>query len=220
MTNMGWSLAGLAIVAVSLGVVFSDDKAPSPGPAASAHERPAFVITGLTEPARLGARHLVAAQTAFLAGRAELAPSSQLYFTVNAQDGGNLAGVELSLKRGEKIIPLALDAQSRFALPRLERGDWTLHAKPDTRGLAITPSVLSPGASGSGPHPGDLRLLCDVYRAMARAGPSSAARSTPAVPATCQNKMLGVSSRPIDTMTVERVTRSTTVSGHLTPSAN
>lgn len=125
-----------------------------------------IVVTGFSKNFRLKGKQLAAALAAFGRNRPRLAPASQLFFVVKSESGGDLSGLELSLRSPEREIPLPLDAQSRFVLPPLPDADWALVANRRKGSIAISPTVLSPGTSEGNRLLGDLRLQCEVSWAM------------------------------------------------------
>jgi len=154
----------LAAVVISLSVPAIAQQPPAPDQTQTAEAE--IVVTGFAKPYKLTGKQLVRAQTAFNAKRGQLAPESQLYFQVTPQDGGDISGLDLYLKHGDEIVPLPLDRQSRFILPALSGNDWTLFANRNRKGIAVTPTILSPGTSERNRMLGDLRLQCEVYWAM------------------------------------------------------
>ncbi len=125
-----------------------------------------IVVTGFAKPYKLTGKQLMRAQTTFNAKRDQLSPKSQLYFQVVPKDGGDVSDLKFYLEQGDQIVSLPLDGQLRFVLPPLSGGNWTLFANRNHKGIAVTPTIFSPGTSERNRMLGDLRLQCEVYWAM------------------------------------------------------
>ena len=126
---------------------------------------------------RLTGDSLRDAARAYREHRATFAPNAQLYFAVEAGDGGTLDGLTLYLRARERsadgsrtIVDLPLDERGRFILPMdvMASGDWDLRANRSRGGIRIRPLVLSPGSEIADRRFGDMRLQCRVSVAFAR----------------------------------------------------
>lgn len=126
-----------------------------------------IVITGFSKPFKLDGKQLATAVRVYRKYRPALAPRSRLLFQV--ERGGNsrrdLSGLKLTLRSGDTVVPLTLDARSRFVLPELGQRDWELRANRGAGSLRILPLILSPGGEQFDRRLGDMRLECEVTMA-------------------------------------------------------
>lgn len=164
-----------------------------PAPTANQEEvvEPEIVVTGFAKPYKLTGKQLVRAQTAFNAKRGQLAPQSQLYFQIISQEGGDISDLDLYLKRGDEVLSLPIDGQSRFVLPPLNGNDWTLFANRNRKAITITPTILSPGTSERNRMLGDLRLQCETYWAMSSPETSIVVRAMFSAAGGCKGTKFG-----------------------------
>lgn len=134
-----------------------------PPPAGAAEDVDEIVVTGFSKPYRLTGKQLAAAFKAYVKYRPVHAPRGLLFFEVKRRTGGrDLKDLRLSLRSGDRIVPITLDAASRFVLPALPGKNWELVANRGSGGIRINPLVLSPGSSEIDRSLGDMRLQCEV----------------------------------------------------------
>lgn len=86
----------------------------APPPAVEAGTDPEIVVIGLAHPYRIATGPLRKAQRVFAKGRAAAAPAATLYFLVS---GTPLAGLALTLRSGDDVIDLPVDAAGQVVLP-------------------------------------------------------------------------------------------------------
>ncbi len=176
----GFVLAALAMavpVAAQPGVENGGEFVASPIDAGSEGSDDIVVIGDNGNAFRLTADSLRDAARAYRENRSSYAPLAQLYFAVEAGDGGPLDGLSLYLRarrRGDDgnrdVVELPLDDQRRFVLPMdvMASGGWDLRANVSRGGIRIRPLVLSPDSTIADRRFGDLRLQCRVSIAFAR----------------------------------------------------
>lgn len=134
------------------------------------------VVTGKRESA-LDLARLLKAREAFEAGRAAFAPTSSLYYQIRPASGVPLAGIALTLRRGDQRVAVPIDAEGRFTIPHLPQGGWTLLHNRGAGRIAVRALVISIGATESDRPLGDLRLQCRVGWELKKADYSLIARS-------------------------------------------
>ena len=165
---------------------------------------------------RLTADSLRDAARAYREHRANFAPQANLYFSVEAGEGGTLDGLSIYLRarrRGNDgiraIVDLPLDERGRFVLPMviMASGDWDLRANRSRGGIRIRPLVLSPGSEIADRRFGDLRLQCRVSIAFARL--SLPVRAMAGAAGVCNNSNIGLytrAPRPLSAVTISDYT--------------
>ena len=119
------------------------------------------VVTGVRE-GTIDLKRLLNARSVFNEGRTVFAPGSSLTFQLRRTGGLAIEGMTLTLREGERAIPVPIDEQGRFALPDPSRGTWELVHNRGKARVAVRALVLSPGATVSDRPLGDLRLQCRV----------------------------------------------------------
>lgn len=152
------------VLALALSAGSVPEGAP-PHPVAAAVEdtRDEIVVTGFNKPYKLTGKQLATALRVFRKYRPVYAPRGHLLFAVSRKGASrNRDPLRLSLRSGDSVIPIALDAASRFALPELPDKNWELVANRGSGAIRIQPLVLSPGATESDRSLGDMRLQCEV----------------------------------------------------------
>lgn len=130
-------------------------------------------VNAIREPEAHGYRAIVAGMARF-DERHALAPAApQLLFRVAPHRSGEALPSDIAVKlAGDSFsLPLALDGEGRFAVPRLqaawdEKAELAIDRKK--RSYAIRPYVRTPGLAPDVLRLGDLRLECQVSMAIAR----------------------------------------------------
>lgn len=122
-----------------------------------------IVVTGFSTPYKLTGKQLASALKVYRKYRPVYAPQARLLFEVSRKTTTAARDpLRLSLRSGDEIIPIALDASSRFALPELPGKDWELVANRGSGAIKIQPLILSPGSTEPDRALGDMRLQCEV----------------------------------------------------------
>lgn len=122
-----------------------------------------IVVTGFSKPYRLTGKQLATALKVYAKYRPIHAPRGRLFFQVTRRKTGrDLTDLKLSLRSGDRVVPIELDAASRFTLPALSGSNWELVANRGSGGIRIDPLVLSPGSTESDRTLGDMRLQCEI----------------------------------------------------------
>lgn len=135
----------------------------APPPAVATQEVDEIVVTGFSKPYKLTGRQLAAALKAYRKYRPLHAPQGKLLFEVSRRIASrNPDPLRLSLRSGASVIPVALDASSRFVLPELAGKGWELVANRGSGAIKIQPLILSPGSTEADRALGDMRLQCEV----------------------------------------------------------
>ena len=145
---------------------FAQAPATAPAPPSSIVAEPEqdIVVIGLATPYRIAAGPLRKAQKTYAKGRATAAPGSTLFFRIS---GVPTEGLALTLRDGDAVIALPIDAAGRVVLPDLATRDWTLVANRTRGTLQLRPLVMSTGTTMEDRRLGDLRLECAVKWAVA-----------------------------------------------------
>lgn len=136
-----------------------------------------IVVTGFRNSYKLTGKQLAEALSVFNKKREGLAPEARLLFQVKSLKQYDISSLTLSLRSGDKIIPLYLDNNSRFVLPHLEGRNWELVSNGKAGGLSVSPLIISPGTQDSDRLLGDLRLQCEVSWALVKPETSIFART-------------------------------------------
>ena len=129
---------------------------------------PVVRVDGLTNPDDQSYRRMVRGMDAFEKYRA-LAPDATLRYRLYPRlPGVGAAGTTLAIRGDTVDIPVALDSDLTFTLPRDAKA-WDERAVVTTnrksRSFAWGPSVRSPGVPANARRLGDLRLECEIDRA-------------------------------------------------------
>lgn len=131
-----------------------------------------IVVEGLRDPFRLTPAQLREAVDAYNANRAALAPDAPLRFQIFMyRTDPSLADVRVRLLADDgEAVPLALDADGRFALPPLDyaKRRFALQANRKNGSLRIRAYILSPESRDEDRSLGEARLLCKIQWAMIR----------------------------------------------------
>jgi hypothetical protein len=155
---------GLALVPLSL--------AGSPisyGVAYAQSDDDAITVIGYDKPFRLDFKKLQKAIRKYEEVKPRYAPDSQLFFEVWPNDPNDKVSdisLELVPKKGD-AIPITIDEQGRFVMPKVEGTKWRLVANRGAKSVAIKPIVLSPGSGENDRRLGDLRAQCPAMYVMA-----------------------------------------------------
>ena len=120
-----------------------------------------IVVTGDRQ-GTIDLKRLRKAAALFREGRPAFAPQSSLLFQLRPKSGLVVEGMTLTLRNGDRTLPLPIDAEGRFELADVPDGEWELVHNRGKAEIALRPLVLSPGASETDRPLGDLRLQCRV----------------------------------------------------------
>ncbi len=152
----------MAALLVMAAPVFAQDGETAAAPAVTEEVR----VSSIKDPALRPYSHMVRGLDTWEEKRA-LAPNASLRFELRTADGKIAAPDGLQLRiAGDKVdIPLPIDAESTFALPRSQealddKADLLLNRKKDQ--FRWRPLVRSPGVPENARRLGDLRLECEV----------------------------------------------------------
>ena len=150
-----------------------------------------IVVTGVRE-STVDLDRLLKAQAVFRANRVTFAPASSLLFQLRPKEGLVVAGMTLTLRKGERSIPVPIDAQSSFVLPDIPLDDWELVHNRGKNRITIRAVVLSPGTSEANRLLGDLRLQCRVGWELTKANTSIFGRSVFAAMGGCSSSRFAI----------------------------
>ena len=126
-------------------------------------------VSDTANPTHVAYRNLLNGKVAFKEYRA-YAPRAELRFVVQPQSPGEiLSGLTVSIVGAEMNLPLQLDKDGIFELPRLEELTATgttvvVNRREGT--IRLRPSIHSQSAAVDGRRIGDLRLECEITWAM------------------------------------------------------
>lgn len=157
----------LTIIAALLAMAapsFAQDGAPAPEPAETVK------VSSIKDPALQPYRRMMRGLDAWVEKRA-LAPNASLRFELLTLDGKMAAteGLQLRLAGSKVDIPLQVDADASFALPRSQEAyddeaELISNRKKDQ--VRWRPRVRTPGVPENARRLGDLRLECEIQQAV------------------------------------------------------
>ena len=128
---------------------------------------PVIEVQGLTDPDAHSYRKMVRGMDAFEKYR-RLAPAGQLrYRLIPRLPGVRAEGVTVTVQGAHVTLPVPLDADLAFTLPRDAQAwdDWArVVTNRKDRSFAWTPDVRTPGLPANVRRLGDLRLECEIDR--------------------------------------------------------
>lgn len=125
------------------------------------------LVQGLGNPATASYVKLLRGVKAFVANQA-LAPLAPVRFQIVDLSKSEVP-TKLRLEAGDKIIPIALDAEGLFELPTVDvvgSADGELVTNRKAGKVKVAAFVASPGTSRESQRLGDVRLWCEVTWAM------------------------------------------------------
>jgi len=138
---------------------------PAPPPEAP---MPVVQVDGLADPDEQPYRRMLKGMDAFERYHA-LAPDAQLRFRLYPRRPGvKVAGTRLAIQGDKLLLPLVLDGDLAFTLPRNAQAlqdDAQVTTNRHARSFAWAPDVRTPGLPPSTRRLGDLRLECEIDRA-------------------------------------------------------
>lgn len=141
---------------------------------------PAIEVSDTANPTQVAYQNLLKGMDAFKAQHAH-APRAELRFVVQSLTYGEiLSGLTASLAVTGLNLPLQLDKDGIFELPRLELAvakDSAVVVNRREGSVRIWPHVRSPNTAPEEQRMGDLRLECEIYWAMEKDELSFVARS-------------------------------------------
>ena len=153
-----------ALLAMAAPAFAGDDAAPIQETAETVR------VSSIKDPALQPYRRMVRGLDAFEEKRA-LAPNASLRFELLTQDGRLAApeGLQLRLAGNKIDIPLPVDADATFVLPRSQEAyddeaDLVSNRKKDQ--VRWRPRVRTPGVPEHARRMGDLRLECEIQQAV------------------------------------------------------
>lgn len=153
------------------------DAQPCPG---CLVELPAIEVSETAMPTKVAYRNLLNGMDAFNEHRA-YAPRAELRFLVQSQNPGKvLSGLTASIAGAELDMPLQIDKDGIFELPRLEgttAKDSSVIVNRREGSIRLRPYVRSQNTTPERRRMGDLRLECEIIWSIERDNLSFLARS-------------------------------------------